>query len=179
MQVISGNFRGLKLDSIKNPDVRPTKDRIKKSLFDILRFRIKDKIFLDIFGGTGQIGIEAFSQGANKVIIVESNKDNSDIIKKNISKIKSNHEIYFYNTDALSFLDNSSIKCDIAFLDPPYKDTNLLNETFKKIENLEFIPEIIIVETLSSQFMPEETEKFNLQKIHKYGKISLNLYERK
>lgn len=179
MQVISGSLRGLKLDSIKNPDVRPTKDRIKKSLFDILRFRIKDKIFLELFGGTGQIGIEAFSQGANKVIIVESDKENSDIIKKNISKIKSDNEIYFYNTDAVSFLDDSSIKCDIVFLDPPYKDLELLEKTFKKIEHLDSIPEIIIVETLSSQVMPEETEKFNLQKTHKYGKISLNLYERK
>lgn len=179
MQVISGNLKGLKLDSIKNPDVRPTKDRIKKSLFDILRFRIKDKIFLELFGGTGQIGIEAFSQGASKVIIVESDKDNSNIIEKNIGKIKSDNKIYLYNTDALSFLNDSSIKCDIVFLDPPYKDLDLLDKTFKKIERLDFTPEIIIVETLSLQVMPEETGKFNLRKVHKYGKISLNLYERK
>ena len=97
MQVISGIIKGLKLESDKNPDLRPTKDRIKKSLFDVLRFKIKGKTFLDLFGGTGQVGIEAFSQGAKEVAIVESEKKNASLIKKNVGRIKIPHNIKIYN----------------------------------------------------------------------------------
>ena len=98
MNVNSGKFRGLKLESCKNPDLRPTKDRIKKSIFDVLRFKIKDKVFADLFGGTGQIGIEAYSQGARKVIISEQDFNNSKIIERNLSKIKSEHNIKLINS---------------------------------------------------------------------------------
>lgn len=93
MQVISGNIRGLKLESAKNPDLRPTKDRIKKSLFDILRFKIQGKSFLDLFGGTGQIGIEAFSQGAGRIVIIEKDEKTASLINKNVSKIKNQNNI--------------------------------------------------------------------------------------
>lgn len=179
MQVISGKLRGLKLDSIKNTDIRPTKDRIKESLFDILRFKIKDKVFLDLFGGTGQIGIEAFSQGASKVVIVELDDDNFNTIKKNINKIKIDNEISLYHSDSIEFLDNSKTRFDIVFLDPPYQNTSLLEQSLKKIENLEHIPELLLVETLSSFSLHEETNNFHLQKKYNYGKISLYLYEKK
>ncbi len=179
MQVISGSLRGLKLESLKDDSLRPTKDRIKKSIFDILRFQIKGKVFLDLFGGTGQIGIEAFSQGFEKVIIVEKNKKNVSIINKNLKKIKIPHSIKVFNLDAVEFLNNFSSKADIIFLDPPYKEVELLNHTLNLISNLEFPPEIIAVETLSSQNIPEKIQKFNLRKIYNYGRISLNLYELK
>lgn len=177
MQVISGSLRGLKLDSSKDDFLRPTKDRIKKSIFDILRFQIKDKIFLDLFGGTGQIGIEAFSQGAKKVLIVEKSKKNVNIINKNLKKIKVPYSIEVLNLDAIEFLTSLFSKIDIVFLDPPYKETNLLNSTLSLISNLSFLPELVIVETLSSQTLPQTIQKLYLRKIYNYGKISLNLYE--
>ena len=177
MNVISGNIRGLKLDSDKNPDLRPTKDRIKKSLFDILRFEIKDKSFLDLFGGTGQIGIEAFSQGAAKVTIVELDKNNVSLIKKNISKIKISNNIVLVNEDAVKFLDFCNDSFDIIFLDPPYKQIDLLKNSIEKILNLTFLPKIIAVETLTSLEVPMNNNIFSLRKKYKCGKISLSLYE--
>ncbi len=177
MQVISGNLRGLMLESVKNDYLRPTKDRVKKSIFDILRFQTENNVFLDLFGGTGQIGIEAFSQGFNKVIIVEKSKKNAAVINKNLKKIKIPNSIELLNMDALDFLSTFSSKADVIFLDPPYKEIDLLNRTLNSIATLKFPPELIIVETLSSQSMPEKIQKFYLRKIYNYGRISLNLYE--
>ena len=178
MQVIGGSIKGLKLDSIKTEDIRPSKDRIKKSIFDILRFQIKDTVFLDLFGGTGQIGIEAFSQGAKEVLIVEPNKYNASIIKKNIQKIKIPHNIKLFVQSASDFLTQNNPKFDIAFLDPPYKDIPLLNDSIEKISNLSNLPNFVIVETLSSTDNLIKIQKFYLRKKYHYGKISLILYEK-
>ena len=179
MNVISGSVRGLKLDSVKNPDLRPTKDRIKKSLFDILRFELKDKNFLDLFGGTGQIGIEAFSQGAGKVVIVELDENNVSLIKKNISKIRISNNITLVKEDAVKFLGNYNYNFDIIFLDPPYKHTDLLKNVLSKISKLTYLPKIIAVETLTSLEIPIDSNIFSLRKKYKYGRISLSLYELK
>ena len=93
IQVISGKFKGLKLDSSKNEGLRPTKDRVKESVFDILQFEIIDKNFFDAFGGTGQMGIEAFSRGAKEVTIVERDKEAANLVKKNISKLKTHKNL--------------------------------------------------------------------------------------
>lgn len=178
MQVISGNIRGLKLESAKNPDLRPTKDRIKKSLFDILRFQIQGKTFLDLFGGTGQIGIEAFSQGAGRIVIIEKDEKTASLIKKNVNKIKNQNNIEVYCQDAVTYLENKDLKFDIIFLDPPYKNTELLNSCLERIMNLKYLPEVIAIENLTSKEIDINNEKFYLRKKYHYGKISLNLYER-
>ncbi len=178
IKVISGQARGLKLESDKNKDLRPTKDRVKESLFDILHFDIAGKTFLDLFGGTGQIGIEAFSQGAGKVIIVEMQKSNFRIIEKNISKIKVPHKIELYHADALKFLKNTRLNIDIAFLDPPYNNTELLEKSLELTANIINKSGIIITETLSAQNIQNKTKDFSLQKRYNYGNISLNLYKK-
>ncbi len=177
IKVISGKLRGLKLESIKNESLRPTKDRIKESLFDILQFDIIGKTFLDLFGGTGQIGIEAFSRGAKKVIITELNKSNFKIIEKNISRINDAHNIKLFNLDALRFLQNTDLKADVAFLDPPYENTKLLEKSLNLTAKIMSNNGVIIVETLSSQNVQNETLNFSLQKRYNYGNISLNLYK--
>lgn len=178
MQVISGNIRGLKLESAKNPDLRPTKGRIKKSLFDILRFKIQGKAFLDLFGGTGQIGIEAFSQGAGRIVIIEKDEKTASIIKKNVNKIKSRNNIEIYCQDAVKYLENKDLKFDIIFLDPPYQNAELLDDCIKNIMNLKYLPEVIAIESLTSKEINIDNEKFYLRKKYHYGKISLNLYEK-
>lgn len=177
IKVVAGNLRGLKLDSSKNDSLRPTKDRVKESLFDIINFDIFNKTFLDLFGGTGQIGIEAFSRGAARVIIVEFQKNNVNLIRKNVSKIKNGHHIQIINMDALDFLRNNTTPIDIAFLDPPYSNVNLLQKSLEM--STEFINSngILISETLSSQNIQNSVGNFSLKKRYMYGNISLNLYK--
>lgn len=176
IKVVAGAIRGLKLESSKNENLRPTKDRVKESLFDIINFDILNKTFLDLFGGTGQIGIEAFSRGAAKVIIVEIQKNNISIIKKNISKIKNNHNIELFQSDALNFLKNNKIPIDIIFIDPPYKNVELLENSLEWASKIIDSNGIIITETLSLQNIQNNVGDFSLQKRYKYGNISLNLY---
>lgn len=184
MNVISGKIKGLMLESGKDSELRPTKDRIKKSIFDILRFKIKDKIFVDLFGGTGQIGIEAYSQGAQKVIISEYNFNNIKIIQKNLNKIKSENSIKLIKSDVIDLFKNNLKElesADIFFLDPPYNNMNLLNQVLDLILNLNKLPEIIIIENLKENYdkiVFDKIEKMYLQKIYNYGKIIVNLCEK-
>lgn len=176
INVVSGIIKGLKLDSDKSEALRPTKERIKKSIFDILGSEILDKTFLDLFGGTGQVGIEAFSWGARKVIIVESQRQHFNMIKKNVSKIKIDHNIEAINSDALNFLKNNKEPIDIAFLDPPYSDPKLLEDALSMLSKSMNKSGIVITETLSSQKTQNTIKNFSLKKQYKYGKIVLNFY---
>lgn len=176
INVISGIIKGLKLDSDKSEVLRPTKERIKKSIFDILGPKIYGKTFLDLFGGTGQVGIEAFSCGAEKVIIVESQKNHFNMIKKNISKIKTAHNIEVINCDALKFLKSNISPIDIAFLDPPYFEPKLLENSLNILINSMSADGTIITETLSSQTAQNTIQNFSLKKQYLYGKIALNIY---
>ncbi len=177
IQVIGGKFKGLKLESDKNEKLRPTKDRVKESIFDILQFQIINKNFVDAFGGTGQIGIEALSRGANQVTILESNQANVNLINKNIKKIKKRESISVIHTDVRDFLKNYTETIDIIFLDPPYKQLDLLYETAYLAEKKMASDGIIITETLSEHSVKDKLRNFSLKKKYKYGIISLNLYK--
>lgn len=177
IKVVAGQIRGLKLNSDKNENLRPTKDRIKESLFDIIGYNIFEKRFLDLFGGTGQIGIEAFSRGAKEVVIIEIKKSHADLINKNISKIKCDHNIKFFQLDAVDFLKNNKKNFDIIFIDPPYQDVTILQSSLDFcIKNINK-DGIMITETLSSQNIQNKIGDFSLQKRYNYGNISLNLYK--
>lgn len=128
MRVISGAARGLRLEALVEPFVRPTTDRVKEAVFDIIQFEIQGKAFLDLFGGTGQIGIEAASRGAEKVYIVERNARAIDVIKYNVSKLNSEigAKIEIARGRAEDFLEGFRGEIDVAFLDPPYRSDLLL-----------------------------------------------------
>ena len=177
IKVIAGNIRGLKLDSDKNEKLRPTKDRVKESLFNILNFDILGKSFLDLFGGTGQIGIEAFSRGAENVVIIEHSKENAKLIKKNIAKIKQSHNIKFFQTDAINYIQNCKNKFDIIYIDPPYQKIDILEKSLIFSEKIINKNGFIITETLSSYVSTEKINNITLQKRYIYGNISLNLYK--
>ncbi len=179
INVVSGIIKGLKLNSDKNESLRPTKERIKKSIFDILGQRLLGRTFLDLFGGTGQVGIEAFSCGAGRVIIVESDKNHLSIIKKNISRIKIINSIEVVNSDALKFLKSNKIPIDIAFLDPPYNNLELLEESLNFLAKSMEPSGIIITETLSSQPKQNNIKNFLLKKQYIYGSIELSVYMHK
>ncbi len=178
INVVGGIIRGLKLESDKSENLRPTKDRIKESLFDILNFDIKNKIFLDLFGGTGQIGIEAFSRGAKEVHIVEHDRNHFNLIKKNVLKIKTPHNIKISKANAVEFLEDNKHYFDIIFIDPPYKDVELMETALSKSTQAVNGNGIIVLET-SSQTVQNEVNNFSLQKKYRYGSTYLYLYKSK
>jgi 16S rRNA (guanine(966)-N(2))-methyltransferase RsmD len=173
--VISGLYKGLKLENKYIENVRPTTDRVKESLFNILQFEIKNKFFLDLFGGTGQIGIEAASREAKKVVIVDNNINAVNTIKKNISKIKNNN-ISVVRSSSDLFLKNNTDKFDIAFLDPPYLDAELLCSSLLNIKDHMQKNSIIVIESLKQTEILNHSNGFILQNRYIYGKITLHVY---
>ena len=136
IKIISGFNKGLKINFKPSIDLRPTSNRLKKVLFDWIQFELKDSVCLDLFAGTGNLGLECISRGAKKVIFVENYKNVLKILKKNIHNLKSinNYEIFeknIYETD-LDFYKKDTF--NIIYLDPPFKDKNL-DKLLSKIQN--------------------------------------------
>lgn len=119
MRIISGNYRGRKLDTIEGDDTRPTTDRVKESIFNLIQFDIAGAVVLDLFAGSGALGIEALSRGAKFVALNDYNKKAISVIQKNINGIKGNYEVK--NLPYREFLDRNTNTFSLIFLDPPYK----------------------------------------------------------
>ena len=121
MRIISGTARGTKLYTLEGLNTRPTLDRVRESLFNIIQNEVKESIFLDLFSGSGAVGLEAASRGAKEVIICDKSKEAVQIINKNIEKTHLKDKIKLYNTDFISLLRNKiTEKLDIIYIDPPY-----------------------------------------------------------
>ncbi len=173
MRVISGTKRGTKLYGPNENKIRPTTDRSKESLFNIINQRIYNSNFLDLFAGTGAIGLEAKSRGAKLVICVDKLQESINLIKENVNKTKL--EISVQKRDVESFIKTTSIKFDIIFLDPPYLYTN---EYVSEIVNLIFQNELlkengmIIIEREYRKENEDLFSKYDFVDIRKYGKVS-------
>ncbi len=151
MRVISGKARGTKLNSIESMDTRPTLDRVKESLFNILQECISNKNVLDLFAGSGALGIEALSRNADNVTFCDNNKQAIQMIKKNLEKTRLLEKSEIINLDykeCVKFLNTKNKKFDLIFLDPPYKD-DIAIESLKLIVKNDLINNkgIIIIET--------------------------------
>lgn len=180
MRVISGKARGLKLNTPKNEDVRPTTDRVKESLFNIINGYIIDGDVLDLFAGTGSLGIECLSRGANKCVFVDVNKTSIDIVKSNIKKARVEDNAEILNIDyksAIERVKNKNYKFDIIFMDPPYYE-NMFIDALKKIDESDILKDdgIIVVEHDTKQKFPESIGKLIKDRSKKYGNTTLTFY---
>ena len=180
MRVISGKARGLKLNTPKNEDVRPTTDRVKESLFNIINGYIIDGEILDLFAGTGSLGIECLSRGANKCVFVDVSKTSIDIVKSNIKKARVEDNAEILNIDYKSAIDkvkNKTYKFDIIFMDPPYYE-NMFMDALKKIDESDILKAdgIIVVEHDTKQEFPESIGKLIKDRSKKYGNTTLTFY---
>jgi len=119
VRIIGGKYRGRVLSSFKGSEIRPTADRVKESLFNILAPEIHGANMLDLFCGCGNVGLEAISRGADFVVFNDISKDSLAVLKKNLALIKSDAKIY--NSDYKAFLESTDMTFDIIFIDPPYK----------------------------------------------------------
>ncbi len=120
MRIISGEHRGLKLCEFEGDDIRPTSDRVKESMYDILG-PVKDCQVLDLFCGSGNLGLEAISRGAARVVFNDSSKESLELLKKNIARFKTKIPAEIKNMDFMECLATCRTKFDVIFLDPPYR----------------------------------------------------------
>ena len=121
MRIVGGKYRGRVLTEFVGRDIRPTSDKARESLFNILQFKVFGKTFLDLFCGTGAVGIEALSRGAKKVTFNDLDKRSIELLRKNLDKLKVEEEYCVKNGDALNLLKSTAEKFDYIYIDPPYK----------------------------------------------------------
>ena len=178
MRVISGTARGLKLLAPEGMGTRPTTDRVKESVFNLLQPYIPCDTVLDLFSGSGAMGIEALSRSCDSCVFVDNNNDAVGIIHKNIEKARLSEKADIVKSDALSYLSCCNRKFNIIFLDPPY-NKGLLKPVFDKIFICDLLWDdgIIVVETEVGGELPDD-ERFLLIRQAKYGKTVISIYRR-
>lgn len=173
MRVITGIARGRKLSEPKNMDIRPTTDLVKESIFNIVQFDVEGRRCLDLFAGTGQLGIEALSRGAASVTFVDEANEAVKIIKSNLEHCGLKGEVV--RDDAFSFLKGSG-KFDLIFLDPPY-DAGYMAPILQKIKEIDILSDggIIICETKRETALPALEAPYYTGREYCYGRIKLTV----
>ena len=169
MRIISGKYRGKKLKEFDISTTKPTTDKVKESIFNLIQFDVAGSIVLDLFSGTGALGVEAISRGALKTFMVDVNTKAINLIKENVKGIDGDFVII--HQDYLTFLKNTNQKFDIVLLDPPYKTDfgpNAINMLIKN--NLLTESAIIIFETSVENNFEINYENFNVS-TKKYGSV--------
>lgn len=182
MRIISGTAKGRKLISPKTWNVRPTADQVKESLFNIIAHNseFNDKLFLDLFAGTGNIGIEALSRGVNHAVFVEKDHRNAKIIQQNLTNLGFTSQAEVLKIDAVAgikLLGRKKKKFDFIFLDPPYKQ-GLINPTLEAIEKVEIINPggMIIIEHHRDEQLEKKLGKFVMFDQRTYGSTQISFY---
>lgn len=175
MRVISGSARGKKLSSLDGLDTRPTTDRVKESVFNIIMPYIRGAEVLDLFAGSGAMGIEALSRGAERAVFVENNRAAGEIIQKNLADTRLFEKARLYGGDALAFLENTRETFSLIFLDPPY-DGGFYAPVLSKIAARGILSEegVLVLERRAETAI-EVPEKFEIIKDRKYGKTAISV----
>ena len=184
-RVVTGRFRGAILQAPEGDKTRPTTDKVKEALFSIIQGYVPDSEFLDLFAGSGQIGIEALSRGAKRATLVEKSGQAAGIISRNISKVRleGSDEIRFYKksvSQALEQLGQAGDKFDIIFMDPPYKDVPLrLEEVTKLISAYDMLSSdgMLIVEHDKDCEIPEELNGIKRVRSCSYGLTVITFFK--
>ena len=177
MRVISGIARGTKLDSRESISTRPTLDRIKENMFNLIQDKVRDSVVLDLFAGSGQLGIEALSRGADRAYFCDIDKEDIVFLKKNIAKTRLTEKSIVLNADFKKVLKTVNERFDLIFIDPPYK-SNFVEESLELIfENAILNTDgLIVIETDETQKIQEllDSKSFiNILKTKNYGRVSL------
>ena len=179
MRVITGTARGRKLRELPGMETRPTTDKVKESIFNIIQFDIEGRRVLDLFGGTGQLGIEALSRGAAHCTFVDLRREAAAVIRENLQVTRLAGQARVVQGDSLSFLASCREKFDMILLDPPYA-SGLLEKAVKAAAEIDILTEngIMVCESAAGQVLPALEAPYEKGREYRYGKIKITLYRR-
>lgn len=174
LRVISGKFRGKKLYSVPGANTRPTSDRLRESLFNILSFRVQNAHVLDLFAGTGALGIEAMSRGADTCVFIDKYEGALSIINKNITACNIEEQTKTFKWDIrknLNCLKSEQPTFSLVFMDPPY-NTNSIEPTFHNLlESRVLIKDaLVVIEHSIRETLPNNISQLQIADQRKYGK---------
>lgn len=182
MRIITGSAKGRKIKAPEGLDTRPTADRVKQSIFNIIALKIREAKVLDLFAGTGNLGLEAISQGASSCTFVEHNKTTFGILNENIEMLNFNSRVEKYNGEAIASLGNLANKgrdYDVIFLDPPY-GKGLIEAALIEIDKKNMLTQdgLIVSEYDVNDVIPEKIGGLKIYRTIKYGRTKISLWER-
>ena len=174
MRVITGTARDRRLKTPENSDIRPTTDNVKESVFNIIQFDIEGRRVLDLFAGTGQLGIECLSRGAAEAVFIDDSREAVRIVKDNLKACGFSAPVL--QQDALSYL-RSCGRFDLIFVDPPY-DANLYEPVLETINSVDILSDggIILCESRRERYMPDMKAPYLKRRDYNYGRVKLTVY---
>ena len=179
MRVITGKARGIALKTPDGMATRPTADRVKEALFSIIQFEVPAARVLDLFGGTGQLGIEALSRDAKSAVFVDEREDACRLIRENLKRTKLEQQGRVIRSDYMAYLKTCRDKFDIILLDPPYAEVFLEN-SLKMITEIDILQSggIIVAERPLGKELPWDFPGYSRSKDYKYGKTLITIYRK-
>lgn len=179
MRVITGKARGTVLKTPEGLQTRPTADRVKEALFSIIQFDVPGAKVLDLFGGSGQLGIEALSRGAKQAVFVDESDAACKLIRENLRRTKLERDARIIRSDYMAFLNSCHDKFDLIFLDPPYAEVFLEN-AIKRISEIDILQSggIIVAERPLGKEILWDFPGFSRSKDYKYGNCLLTLFKK-
>jgi len=179
MRIISGSARGRRLKEPMGMDTRPTTDKVKESLFNIIQFELEGRRVLDLFAGTGQLGLEALSRGAEHCTFVDRRREAADLVKENVKLCRFEGQARVVQGESQAFLRACGEKFDVIFLDPPYQ-TNLLESALTSILEFDILGNhgIIVCESSQERELPVLPPPYERGREYRYGKIKLAVFRR-
>lgn len=183
MRIIAGTLKGRRLTAPSGLDLRPTSDKVKEALFNILSDRIEGAAFLDLYAGTGSVGMDALSRGARNVVFVENNKRHLQYLKKNISSCSFEGKAEIFSVSASDFLKKvkrATRSFDFIFIDPPYASSEV-EKILPMLWEGDMIMDrgMVIIEHFHKKTLPEESGNLFFLKKYKYGETVLSFYAKK
>ena len=177
MRVITGSARGRKLKTLEGMDTRPTSDRVKEAVFSAIQFDLPGSVFLDLFAGSGQMGIEALSRGAKHAVFVDASPKAIQAVRENLAHCGFADKAKVAQMDAQSFLKSTTTRFDLVFLDPPYQQ-QIIDAVLPAVVQQMAPGGIILCETERNEQLPEQAGDYALTKTYFYGKAKITAYRR-
>lgn len=182
MRIITGRSKGVRLKTLPGEETRPTVERVKESVFSMLQFEMEGRCVLDLFAGSGQMGLEAVSRGAACSVLVDSSKEAVQVISENAERTGLNHDCRIVHSDATHYLQNCrNQKFDIVFLDPPYA-LHFYAPVLRSLLAFELLKptSVIVCESDREDIWDGDEalrERFSVRKLTRYGKILITVLE--
>ena len=177
MRIITGEYKGRRLESPKDNSIRPTTDKVKEAIFSIIAFDLPGAVCVDLFAGTGNLGLEALSRGASRCYFGDKSRESIALVRKNINMCGAQEKSIVIAGEYQKVLASINEKADIFFLDPPSRD-GLMEDCIYLISEHDLLAEggLIIAEHGKDERLPDEISGFSKIKERKYGKIIISIY---